>query len=90
MQGTQVNGASATLTFAGTGIAVLGERSSDQGNAQISVDGGSPVTVDTSATGCETQQVIFSLAGLASGRRTLTVTKLSGGWLTVDGARTTP
>ena len=89
VQATQVNGASATLTFTGTGIALLGERNSDQGNAQVTVDGGSPVTVDTSASSRQAQQVIFSASGLAAGRHVLTITKLSGGWLTVDGARVT-
>jgi len=87
VQGTQADGASATLRFTGTDVALLGERNSDQGNAQVTVDGGDPVTVDTSAAGRETQQVIFSTSGLAPGRHLLTITKLSGDWLTVDGAR---
>ena len=90
VQGTPVDGASATLTFTGTGVDLLGERNSDQGTAQFTVDGGNPVTADTSAGTREAQQVIFSASGLAAGRHVLTVTKLSGGWLTVDGARIRP
>ena len=62
----------------------------DQGIARFIVDGGAPVTADTSASTREAQQVIFSIGGLAPGRHLLTITKLSGGWLTVDGARVQP
>jgi len=90
VQATQANGASATLTFTGTGVALLGERNSDQGDAQITVDGANPITVTTSATSRQTQQAIYSTTGLAPGRHVLTITKLSGDWLTVDGAHITP
>ena len=62
----------------------------DQGITRFIVDGDDPVTANTSASTREAQQVIFSISGLTLGRHVLTITKLSGGWLTVDGARIQP
>jgi hypothetical protein len=80
------NGTSLTYTFLGTGIKVFGEFNSDQGNVGFAVDGGSQQTVDTSTTGPRrSDQVVFEQSGLTPGQHTITITKLSGEYMTFDG-----
>jgi hypothetical protein len=80
------NGTSLTYTFLGTGIKVFGEFNSDQGNVGFAVDGGPQQTVDTSTTGPRrSDQVVFEQSGLAPGQHTITITKLSGEYMTFDG-----
>ena len=80
------DGTSLTYTFLGTGIKVFGEFNSDQGNVGFTVDGGSQQTVDTSTTGPrQSDQVVFEQSGLTPGQHTITITKLSGEYMTFDG-----
>jgi hypothetical protein len=73
-------GATATLTFSGTGVRWLGLRKTPNsspayttGMASVSVDGGAPVVVDTRATQPEHQAALFIAAGLAAGSHSLTI-----------------
>ncbi|WP_370102133.1 hypothetical protein [Streptacidiphilus sp. MAP12-20] len=86
---TSVNGDAASYTFTGTGIQVLGERNSDQGNVEIFVDGVSQGQVDTSATSRRAQQVLYNAQGLTPGSHTIQIVKRSGSWTTLDGFEVT-
>jgi hypothetical protein len=71
-------GARATLTFTGTSVTWIGDRSLETGIAQVSLDGGLPVDVDTFANVLGTSQApIFSQRGLTPGTHTLTI-KVTG------------
>ncbi|MBM9503309.1 right-handed parallel beta-helix repeat-containing protein [Actinacidiphila acididurans] len=82
---TQQNGASATITFTGTGIGFLTETNSDEGDIGITLDGASKGTISADTPQRQTQQSLYSVSGLTDGPHTLTVTKLSGTYLLVDG-----
>ncbi len=90
---TTANGDSVALTFKGTGVTFIAEKSTDQGQIACSVDGQSPATVDTSVPAGSprlAQQAIFSAASLAAGTHVLTVTKSSGAFMTVDAFQISP
>ncbi|MFJ2865624.1 hypothetical protein [Kitasatospora sp. NPDC087314] len=83
---TQTNGDTATITFTGTGLRVLGELSSDQGTLAVTLDGAPAGTVDTSTSGARQAQVaVYRTADLPYGKHTLTLTKTSGSVATIDG-----
>ncbi|MCW2870222.1 hypothetical protein [Actinacidiphila oryziradicis] len=82
---TQQNGAAATITFTGTGISFLTETNSDEGDIGITLDGVSKGTVSANTPDRHSQQSLYSVSGLTAGQHTLTVTKLSGTYLLVDG-----
>jgi hypothetical protein len=86
---TQTNGDTASLTFTGTGISVIGEKNTDQGQAEIFIDGTSKGLIDTSATTRQTQAVIYSTSGLSTGSHTIQFVKRSGTWATLDGFQVT-
>jgi beta-galactosidase GanA len=72
---SQSTGASMTVTFTGTAIQWVGPKNNNGGIAAVSVDGGTPVNVDTyDQFGKEFQQVLFSQSGLSTGTHTLTIT----------------
>jgi hypothetical protein len=83
---TQTNGNSVTFTFTGTGLRVLGELSADQGDLAVTLDGASAGTVNTSTTGAKKyQQTIYQVRNLPYGNHSVTLTKQSGTWATIDG-----
>lgn len=68
-------GDSLTVTFTGTGVEWVGPLGSNAGIANVSIDGGTAVSVDTYAPwGKQFQQDVFSRTGLPSGTHTLTIT----------------
>lgn len=71
-------------TFTGTGIEIISEKYSDQGNVEIQVDSEAPVTVDTTNSTRLVQQVIYSNMNLASGTHTIKMTKKSGQYMLLD------
>jgi hypothetical protein len=81
---TTKNGSYATLKFTGTSLDILSEKSSSTGTISISIDGGTPTTVDTSATTPAYQAKVFSVSGLSSGSHTVKITKVSGKYLVID------
>jgi hypothetical protein len=88
---TSTNGDTVTLTFTGTGVSFISEKSSDQGQIAWSVDGQVSQTADTSSAGArQAQQVIFASPTLASGSHVLKITKNSGSRMTVDAFRIQP
>jgi len=86
---TGTNGDTASLTFTGTAVSVIGEKNSDQGQVEIFLDGTSKGLIDTSATTRSAQAVIYSTSGLSAGSHTIKVVKRSGTWATLDGFNVT-
>ncbi|PYC76654.1 hypothetical protein C7C46_22005 [Streptomyces tateyamensis] len=86
---TQADGDSASLTFTGTGVSVVGERSSDQGQVEVFLDGTSKGLFDTSSTTRQAQAVVYSTSGLSAGSHTVQVVKRNGTWSTLDGFEVT-
>lgn len=86
---TTADGASASLTFHGTGVAVLGEKFSDQGSVEVFVDGSSQGLVDTTAATRQVQAEIFGIDGLTAGEHTVQIVKRSGQYTTLDGFKVT-
>ncbi|KRV48309.1 acyltransferase [Wenjunlia vitaminophila] len=85
VQYTTTDGASASLTFHGTGITVLGEKYSDQGDVEVFLDGVSQGLVDTTSAERQVQQAIFTVEGLPRGEHTVQIVKRSGVYATLDG-----
>ncbi|HEX4832993.1 MAG TPA: hypothetical protein VH478_18075 [Trebonia sp.] len=81
------NGSTITYTFAGTGIKVYGELSTDQGHFSAAVDAGAPASVDTVPSDGQRHAnvVTWSASGLTAGVHTLVLTKADGTYMTFDG-----
>ncbi|MDT8913680.1 hypothetical protein [Amycolatopsis sp. PS_44_ISF1] len=81
------DGSTSALSFTGTGVQVFGEQYIDQGDLGISIDGGARQVVHTvPADGRRhAAATVFAVTGLVAGDHTITVTKLSGGYATLDG-----
>ena len=73
-QETYAAGETVTLPFRGTGISWVGYKGPDGGIAQVRVNGGPIVEVDTYSPTQKFQQTVFTAAGLADGNHTLTIT----------------
>ncbi|NUR58515.1 MAG: hypothetical protein HOV87_07455 [Catenulispora sp.] len=82
---TRTNGDAASLSFTGTGVSVIGEKYSDQGQVEVFLDGVSQGLFDTTSSTRQTQAVIYSTSGLAVGKHTIQFVKRSGTWATLDG-----
>ncbi|GAA2773230.1 hypothetical protein [Kitasatospora cinereorecta] len=84
---TENDSSTATYHFTGSYIQVYGEQSTDQGNLGITIDNGTQQTVNTApADGRRHTNVpVYTVSGLGSGSHTITVTKLSGTYATLDG-----
>ncbi|MHA6765385.1 hypothetical protein [Streptacidiphilus sp. PAMC 29251] len=82
---TSTNGDSASLTFTGTGVQVIGEKVSDQGDVEVYLDGVDKGAVSTTAASRLTQQPIYSVSGLTPGSHTVKVVKNNGTFMTLDG-----
>lgn len=64
------------FTFTGTAVAWVSARSPVRGTAQVSVDGGAPVTVDLYATKSVARQMVFYRSWPTSGLHTLEIRAL--------------
>jgi hypothetical protein len=73
-QETSVAGETVTVPFRGTGIRWVGYRGPDGGIAQVRVDGGPIVEVDTYSPTVKFQENVFTVKGLSDGNHTLTIT----------------
>ena len=91
-----VTGATATLTFTGTGVTWIGGEASDHGRADVSVcnaagaDCGPATMVDTYSVATVAQQDLYSVSGLPYGTHTLKITVRSdssgtGHYTDIDG-----
>ncbi|QGH68302.1 family 20 glycosylhydrolase [Pseudactinotalea sp. HY158] len=79
------NGATAEIAFSGTRFRLYGETNSDQGEIEVSIDGGEPITVDTHATSRSVDIPVYESGELASGEHTVTIVKRSGTYSVLDG-----
>ncbi|MGH7585291.1 MAG: hypothetical protein ACREMH_03510, partial [Gemmatimonadales bacterium] len=77
-------GATATLSFSGTGVSWIGFRAPFGGIAEVFLDGTLVATVDTCAPTEQAQAVMYTASGLAEGAHTLVV-RVTGTW-TCDSA----
>jgi hypothetical protein len=82
---TTTDGDSATFTFTGTSVSFLSETNSDEGSVGIALDGVAKGTVNADSATRAAQQKLYSVSGLSAGQHTLTVSKVSGSYLVVDG-----
>jgi bacillopeptidase F len=74
VQASNTAGATATLTFTGTGVAWIGFHCPECGNATVSIDGSAPVTVHTFAsTFDKASGPLFTATGLTPGSHTLEI-----------------
>jgi len=90
-------GATATLTFDGTGVRWIGLRDPYSGIARVFIDGALHGTIDTYSAGQERQAPVFAASGLAPGTHTVRIevtgtrNPASGGaWVWVDAFDITP
>lgn len=82
---TTNNGDSVSYTFNGSGIEVLTELNSDEGNISVYVDGSLHQTVSAYASGDRTaQQAIVAVTGLTPGNHTIQLVKESGSYMLLD------
>lgn len=66
-------GDTASYTFTGTGIRVIGVKAGNCGIAEISLDGGKAERIDLQGTGKQYQVVVFERTGLAKSKHTVVV-----------------
>ncbi len=78
------NGAKAALTFTGTGTAIFGPKSAEQGQVEVRIDGVLVQTLNLQGSGLF-QQVWYQTCGLVCGQHQVELTKISGTKLSVDG-----
>jgi len=76
---SNVPGATATLTFTGTGVSWIGLRCGVCGIATVSIDGGAATSVDTAGAASPgspglVSEAVFAASGLAPGTHTLVIT----------------
>jgi alpha-galactosidase len=78
------------FTFTGTGIELITEKEAAQGNVDIYIDNVFQQTVSTYNATRLSQQVVYSVSGLASGTHTLKAVKTTGTYMLLDSLRITP
>jgi Alpha-L-fucosidase/Ricin-type beta-trefoil lectin domain-like len=81
---TGQNGATASVSFTGTGISVITPTGPDYGNIQITVDGGSPTTVSAYSAAYKAQQSVYQIHSLSNAAHTVTISKQSGTYMQLD------
>jgi hypothetical protein len=82
---TTQNGDSFDYVFQGTGISYITERSADEGQVDIYVDGVPKGTLNCwMSTLNVPQQVVYSISGLPAGRHIFSVFKRDGTWMLLD------
>ncbi len=85
---TSATGSTVTLAFDGIRLDVVAAKSSAQGIADISLDGGKPIKVDLSSTTALYAQTVFSTGALAAGYHTLSISwdpgNAAGKYINID------
>ncbi|SEP05711.1 hypothetical protein [Amycolatopsis saalfeldensis] len=87
---TQQNGDAFSYTFTGTGLQVLTETNSDEGDMDVYVDGAKVSTASAKSAERLAQQAVVSVTGLPQGKHTVRVVKTSGDYLLIDGFTVIP
>ncbi len=79
-------GATVTFPFDGSGVSWLAQRSNETGPVEVYIDGvdEGTITPTESSTPYPTQQVDYSITGLAAGYHTITIVNNAANLLTVD------
>ncbi len=86
---TRMNGDSVTLYFSGSDATILGELDPAYGSLAVQLDGVDREAVSEHTAGPrQMQQPILDLRGLAPTRHSVTLTKLDGTFVVVDGIET--
>ncbi|TDU03465.1 parallel beta helix pectate lyase-like protein [Streptomyces sp. 846.5] len=81
---TSAQGATVSLAFTGTSVALVAAEGPNQGSARVLVDGVSRGAVDTYSASPETGQTVFTDTRLSPGPHTIQVVATGSGRLTVD------
>ncbi|BBI32659.1 hypothetical protein KCTCHS21_20580 [Cohnella abietis] len=81
---TQTNNDYAEYSFNGTGIELVTEKDSSQGNIDIYVDNVFKQTVNTYNATRQAQQTVYRISGLSSGSHTIKAVKKSGTYMLID------
>jgi uncharacterized alkaline shock family protein YloU len=81
---TEKNGDYFEYTFTGTGIEMITEKDSSQGDIDIYVDGEFQQTISTYQSARQIGQTVYHIAGLSNGEHTLKVVKKSGYYMLLD------
>lgn len=81
---TAVDGDSFQYSFAGTGVSLIGPVSPDLGDMDIYVDGVLKQTVSAYSSDKRSNQLLYSITGLANGAHTISGVKRSGNLMIVD------
>ncbi len=82
---TTTNGGTATITFTGTGIDYIGPMESEDGTANVILDGVQVGTTSASYSGAYTaQQFLYQVRGLTPGTHTLQLVKTGGSYVQID------
>lgn len=76
---SDITGATATLTFTGTGVSWIGLKCNVCGIASVSIDSGPATLVDTAGTAAPgspglTSEAVFTASGLGAGSHTIVIT----------------
>jgi hypothetical protein len=87
---TQNIGDSWSLTFNGTGLDIVSETNSDEGDVVLTLDGKAYQTVDFDTPSRVYQSTVLSISGLTPGVHTITGTMQSGSYMIVDAFITHP
>jgi hypothetical protein len=87
---TQTNNDNFQFTFTGTGVELLTEKDSSQGNVDIYLDNVFKATVNTFNASRLSNQVIYKITGLSNGTHTLKAVKQSGTYMLLDSLRVSP
>jgi hypothetical protein len=87
---TATNGNSVSYTFTGTGVDVLGPKSSASGQFNVSVDGALIGTFSEFANTYTPQAVIYSARHLTPGTHTIQLVKESSTYFQIDAFRAVP
>lgn len=87
---TQAIGDSFQFSFTGTGIQLLTEKDSSQGNVDIYLDNVFQGTVNTYNATRLSGQVIYQISGLTNGTHTLKAVMKSGTYMLLDSLKVTP
>ncbi|SEC02006.1 X2-like carbohydrate binding domain-containing protein [Paenibacillus sp. GP183] len=84
---TETNNDFFEYSFVGTGIELITEKDSSQGDIDIYVDNVFKQTISTYNASRQTQQTVYNITGLSNGNHTLKAVKKSGYFMLLDKLR---
>lgn len=87
---TQNVGDSWSLTFNGTGIDIISETNTDEGDVALTIDGVANQTLSFVTSNRVYQSTVVAITGLAAGVHTITGTMQNGSYMIVDAFLTHP